>query len=57
MQIMRSLGKILLVLAALFVWVAPVMLAKLFADTLDFFPYLACLLIGLGLGALVCVLL
>jgi hypothetical protein len=54
---MRSLGKILLGLAALYAWVAPLMLAKLFADTLDFFPYLACLLIGLGLGALVCVLL
>jgi len=57
MQIMRALGKILLGLAALYVWVAPVMLAKLFADTLDLFPYLVCLLIGLGLGALVCVLL
>jgi hypothetical protein len=56
-QILRALREILLGLTALYVWVAPVMLAKLFADTLDFFPYLACLLIGLGLVALVCVLL
>jgi hypothetical protein len=54
---MGALGKVLLSLVFVFAWVAPVALAKLFADTLDFFPYLACLLIGLGLGALVCVLL
>jgi hypothetical protein len=33
---------------------APVVLAKLFADTLDLFPYIDCLLIGLVLGALAC---
>jgi hypothetical protein len=54
---MGALGKVLQSLAIVYVWVAPVVLAKLFADTLDFFPYLACLLIGLGLGALLCVLL
>ena len=54
---MRGIGKVLLSLAIVYVWAAPVVMARLFADTLDSFPYLACLLIGLGLGALVCVLL
>ena len=53
---MGALGKVLLSLALVFAWVAPVVLAKLFADTLDFSPYVVCLLVGLGLGAIVGVL-
>jgi hypothetical protein len=53
---MGGLGKVLLSLAIVFAWLTPVVLAKLFADTLDFTPYILCLLVGLGLGALACVL-
>jgi hypothetical protein len=44
----HGLGQVLIGLLLLFAWAAPVILAKLFADTLDRAPYLISLSAGVG---------
>jgi hypothetical protein len=55
-RIVAGLGRVLLSVALIFAWVAPVVLAKLFADTLDILPYIDCLMIGVVGATIACVL-
>ncbi|HET6147896.1 MAG TPA: hypothetical protein VFH68_10220 [Polyangia bacterium] len=51
---MSGLAQVLIGLLVLFAWAAPVVLAKLFADTLDRAPYLISLSAGIGVAVLLC---
>lgn len=45
---MRALASVIFSIVLAIAWLAPVVLTKLFADTLDLLPYFTCLLTGLG---------
>jgi len=55
MDRLSGLGQVLIGLLLLFAWAAPVILAKLFADTLDRAPYLISLSAGIGAAVLLAV--